>query len=147
MYLLGHFNIDLSIGLRENSLFRTFILMTSKYRLKICELMSFKNLKQKLTGPVKLSQRFMQLSLHCKDRRKVYFFPVLNQISMEFFKTEDHLLPYDRDSLQIFFLQILNSLVKPTNYGVVESFAIKFCKNQNNGKNHIEPMKPQVTNM
>ena len=55
MYLLGHFNIDLSIGLRENSLFRTFILMTSKYRLKICELMSFKNLKQKLTGPVKLS--------------------------------------------------------------------------------------------
>ena len=57
----------------------------------------------------------MQLSLHCKDRRKVYFFPALNQISMEFFKTEDHLLPYDRDSLQIFFLQILNSLVKPTN--------------------------------
>ena len=89
----------------------------------------------------------MQLSLHCKDRRKVYFFPALNQISMEFFKTEDHLLPYDRDSLQIFFLQILNSLVKPTNYGVVESFAIKFCKNQNNDKNHIEPMKPQVTNM
>ena len=55
MYLLGHFNIDLSIGLRENSLFRTFILMTSKYRLKNFELMSFKNLKQKLTGPVKLS--------------------------------------------------------------------------------------------
>lgn len=101
MYLLGHLNIDLSIGLRENSLFRTFILMTSKCRLKICELMSFKILKQKLTGPVKLSQRFMQLSLHCKNRRKVYFFSALNKISMEFFKTEDHLLPYDGDS---FFL-------------------------------------------
>lgn len=33
----------------------------------------------------------------------------------------------DRDSIQI-YLQIPNSWVKPTNYGAVESFSIKFCK-------------------
>lgn len=79
IYLTGHFNIDLSIGLRENSPFRTFILVTSKYRLKICELMSFKSLKQKLTGLVKLSLRLMHLPFTARTGVKCTYLPHLTK--------------------------------------------------------------------